>query len=418
MSIQLSLYWRAVDQLEWYWAGDSDRYSGTLEDLSDQKQERNLDVCLTRLFLPPQWFSTVDVSLPAKSRRVSLTMLRFAAEEYLAQDIDTVHLVLKQKPVQGKATIEATDLNRLSLILGTLKSAQFQVIEAYNAQSFIVPDDQTDDLLLLVHNETVTVSARNTVFDVHAKGFAQWFELWAEQQQLPDDARIKLISESAEGSAKALATEFEATGYVVNWQVQPTRHLVDWHDQAEQRQPIGNLMTGPFSQNQGRPNYQQWLPALVASVAVIALWTTLTVFENQRTAEKIDQTWQASEDVFLQVFGQNKRIQRPLMVREMRTRVATAGSGASETDANALTILRDISNVPESFMLEDFRYNADRSEAFFTLAKPVGTDGDAYSQFEALKNTLAQQGYQVEYSANQESDRFRAQFKTVLGGDA
>lgn len=418
MSIQLSLFWRAVDQLEWYWVGEADRYSGTLEDLTAQKQERNLGSCETRLFLPPQWFSTVEVSLPAKNRRVSLPILRFAAEEYLAQDIDTMHLVLKQKPLQGRAVIEATDLNRLTLLLNTLKSAQFIVNEAYNAQPFIVPNDQTDDLLLLVNKETVTVSAQNQVIDVHARGFAQWFELWAQEHALADDARIKLISDSADGAGKTLATELEATGYIVNWQVQTPRTLNDWHEQAEQRQPAGNLMTGPFSQNSGRPDYQRWLPAIAAGVAVLVIWTTMTMLENQRTTQKIEQTWQASEAVFLQVFGQNKRIQRPLMVREMRSRVTAAGSDSSGNDVNALSVLRDISQAPGSFILEDFRFNADRNEAFFTLVTSLDADGDAYSQFEDLKSQLGELGYDVEYSANQESDRFKAQYKAVFGGQA
>lgn len=417
MSIQLSLYWQAVDQLEWYWAGDSDVYSGALEELKDQKKERNLDNCIVRLFLPAQWFSTIDVQLPAKGRRINPQMLRFAAEEYLAQDIDSVHLVLKGKPVQGRVAVEVTDLARFSQIIATLRLSKFIVTEAYNSQRFWVPQqDQADDLQLLIRGDVVTVSSRDQIFTVHTRGFAQWFELWAQQNELPDDARLQVVSDSAEGPAKAIVTEFEATGYALDWRVENPRSLVDWHDLIEQSRPSGNLMTGAFSQHSDSPRYERWLPTLVAGVAVLILWSTVTVLENHRLSVKINETWQASESVFLQVFGQNKRIQRPLMVREMRSRVASAADGETETGVNALTFLQDISAASASFLLEDFRFNKERNEAFFTLTQSVQASGDAYSLFEALKNDLAAKGYQVEYSANQESEFYRAQFKAVYGG--
>lgn len=416
MSIQLSLYWQAVDQLEWYWAGDDNVYSGALEELSDQKKERNMEHCITRLFLPPEWFSAIEVQLPVKTRRVNPQMLKFAAEEFLAQDIETVHLVPKHQPVQGRVAVEVTDLARFSQIINTLRGNGFIVTEAYNAQRFVIPREQTDELQLLIREDAVTVSAHDQVFAVHPKGFAQWFDLWSEQHELADDAGIQIISDTAEGAAKAIVTELEATGYNVTWRVENARRLVDWHDMTEQERPTGNLITGTFSQHSESPRYEKWLPSMVAGLAVLIVWSTLTILDNQRTSARIEQTWQASEEVFLQVFGSEKRIQRPLMVREMRTRVASTDTGSDQTEVNALTFLSDISQSAASFQMEDFRFNRDRNEAFFTLTQALTAEGDAYSLFESLKSELAAQGYEVEYSANQESDFYRAQFKAIYGG--
>lgn len=416
MSIQLSLFWQAVDQLEWYWAGDTDVYTGSFEELQDQRQSRNMEACLVRLFLPASWFSTIAVQLPGNARRVSPQMLKFAAEEFLAQDIDSVHLVMKNKPVNGVVSVEATDIERLRQILNTLNTRQFIVTEAYNAQLFNLNDTQTDDLLLQIQGDQVTLTMADDLYTVHARGFSQWFELWASQNKVPEDASIRLVSDSAEGPAKAIATEFEAVGYQVQWTVEAQKRLVDWHDQAELYKGSANLITGPFSQRSGHSNLKIWLPTVIAASVLLVLWSVLTVLTNIRNESKVEQAWQASEQVFLQVFGQDKRIQRPLMVREMRSRAASSGATDSEGELNALVFLRDINNAAASFTLEDFRFNKQRNEAFFTLVQPVSETGDAYSLFESLKSDLSSKNYQVEYSANQDKDSYRAQFKMVYGG--
>lgn len=417
MSIQLSMYWQSADQLEWYWTGDSDVYSGALEELIAQRQQKNMESCVVRLFLPASWFATVDVRLPANARRLTPQIMKFAAEEYLAQDIDSVHLTLKERMPSGQALLEATDLSRFSQILQTLRSRQFFVTEAYNAQRFSLHEAQTDDVMLQVMGDQVSLSASGNLFNVHVRGFTQWFELWANQNDLPDDASISIVSDTAEGPAKALVTEFEAAGYTVSWTVEAEKVLVDWNEQADRGKKAGNLITGQFAQSSGSKNTQIWAPAAVAVFATLILWSTISIMHNQRTIQKTEQTWNASEQVFLQVFGQDKRIQRPLMVREMRSLVANSGATDGASELNGLSFLRDISSASSSFVLEDFRFNKARNEAFFTLTQPVSAEGDAYELFEALKTDLSGKQYQVEYSANQEKDVFKARFKAVYGGN-
>ncbi|MDX1340851.1 MAG: type II secretion system protein GspL [Reinekea sp.] len=416
MSTQLSLYWQAPDKLQWYWSGEADVYTGSLEELQDQKKLKNLETCLVRLFLPASWFSSIELMLPVKSRRLSPAALKFAAEEFLAQDIDTVHLVEKGRTNNGKTTVEVTEIDRLRFILQTLSGLGFVVNEAFNTQWFSLPEDQTDDVVIQVQQESIVLSANNQVFNLHTKGFAQWFELWAKQNDIAENATIKLISDSAEGPSKVLATEFEASGFEVNWVVQNAKKLIDWHEEAERKKIPGNLITGIFSQRSGNKYVEYWMPALVASVAALVLWSTLNMFQNHRLTEKIEQTWEASEKVFLQVFGNNKRIQRPLMVREMRTLASNSDAANSDQKVNALQFLSDISAASSTFVLEDFRFSRDRGEATFTLVQPVDVSGDAYNLFEALKNDMSAKNYSVEYSANQDKDAFRARFKATYGG--
>jgi hypothetical protein len=85
-------------------------------------------------------------------------------------------------------------------------------------------------------------------------------------------------------------------------------------------------------------------------------------------------------------------------------------------EVNALAVLNDLSIASPSFKLEDFRYNHDRKEAYFTLVQDISDAGDAFALFESLKAGLTDNGYTVEYSANQDKDVFRARFKSVYGG--
>jgi len=145
------------------------------------------------------------------------------------------------------------------------------------------------------------------------------------------------------------------------------------------------------------------------------LWILVSTINTAQVNKKVEQTWKASENVFLQVFGKNKRIQRPLMVREMRSLASDDGSSGDGANINALVVLNDLSIAATTLKLEDFRFNSDRNEAFFTLVQGISEEDDAFSLFESLKTKLGAKGYTVEYSANQDKDNFRAKFKSVYG---
>lgn len=416
MNVQLSLFWQTADQLQWYWSGADHVVSGTLEELQSQKQQRNMSDCSMRLFLPETWFSTLDLKLPAKARSLSPQALKFAAEEHLAQDIDTVHLVMRSKPQNGSATVLVTDLERFKTVLQTLKSRGFDVVEAFNEKDFGGVDGQTDDIVIQVSEVKVSLWFGQNVYTVHPRGFAQWFALWVTQNAIPEDATIQLVSESADGDAKSIATELEVSGYSINWLVQQKKQLIDWHERSSSQKPVGNLITNEFSNKSSNINTRYWLPSVAAAAIAISVWAVMTLLSQNQLNNQIEQTWAASENVFLQVFGNDKRIQRPLMVREMRGLINTT-TGEDQT-VNALRFLNDLNIAQQSLIMEDFRFNRDRSEAFFTLVQTSAEQADAFGLFETLKTELGKKGYVVEYSANQDNDGYRARFKSVVGGQS
>ena len=118
---------------------------------------------------------------------------------------------------------------------------------------------------------------------------------------------------------------------------------------------------------------------------------------------RIEQTLAASDNVFLQVFGQDKRIQRSLMTREMRTLATESGIVDRSVQVNALAVLNDLTIASPSFKLEDFRYNHDRKEAYFTLVQDIADAGDAFALFESLKTGLTdKQGNRLQCPALQD----------------
>lgn len=419
MSVQLGLYWRSADNLQWLWSDAAAIASGSLEELVSARQQRNLASCSVRLFLPISWFAGVDVQLPVNSRRPSPQLLKFAAEEYLAQDIESVHLVLlgrSGRSGRGDARVEVVDQERLAAVLRALQARQFVVPEAYNCQPFLLPEEQTEDLLLLVRADEVLCSHAGVVHRLAGVSFSAWFGLWAEQTELAQDASIRVIADDPDGPSKALVAEFEASGYPVQWVIEELTGLPQWQQRASLQKPALNLIAGPFAINTGLKNSALWLPAALATLGAILLWSLFAVLAAQRLQVQAEQTWQASESIFLQVFGQDKRIQRPLMTRELRALIggSEASAGAQQ---NALTLLADISTASSDLLLEDFRFSAARSEAVFTLAQPTELSSDAYSAFESLKSDLTAKAYQVEYSANQDSAAFKARFTMTYGAN-
>lgn len=414
MSIQLNLFWTSASQLEWYWAGEESSFSGSLEDLLNQKKQRNLDAVGCRLLLPDVWFSNLSISVPGKTKRLSGEALKFACEEYLAQDIEDVHLIMTEKPRDGAVQVLALNASHLRQAISTLETHAIDVYEAFSMQGMKSGSEQMADVELDIQSNTVTFSANGENFQIHTTGFSQWFSLWAEQSHLPEDATVFIRSDDADGPAKMLSSELQASGHNVQWQVEDKPALVDLFDQVRQLRSAPNLMQGEFSRRSSNSQVKNWLPLTVAAVFAVIIWAGSSLMSSYQTGTRVDQVWAASESVFLQVFGKDKRIQRPLMVREMRSVAMGQAQTTDSAAVSSLDILNDLVAAPEPIFMEDFRFNQSRREALFTLVISSSASGDAYSHFEKLNTDLKQKGYQVEYSANQDNDRFRARFKAVF----
>lgn len=409
--MQLSLYWENANKVEWYWSGDDAIQVGTLEELETQLKEKSKEHISARLFLPELWFSSFEVIVPTKGRITSQT-LKFAAEEFLAQDIDQVHLVSRGKANDNSVAVTATERSRFVTVLKTLSGIGLNITEAFDVRWFRLPDGVTEDVLILIQGEQVTFCANNKLQKVHLKGFSQWFELWVQAHNLPDDANIRVQSDTAEGAVKSLVSELNIGDFSVNWLVQRQSTLSDWHELANQTRLTGNLITNDFSERGSSENLKYWLPLALTACLLGVFWCATTLWDSYRIQQRAEQTWAANESIYRQVFGSSKRIQRPFMVREVRSLIGQGSADESVFGINAIQVIDELNAAAEPMLLEDFRFVRERNEVFFTL---IQVEGDAFANFESLKNALVEAGYATEYSANQDGDGFRARFRSSYG---
>lgn len=415
MSIQLNIYWQQAQDIIWYWTNDNQQYHGALEELQDQVKQRNLENVATRLFLPSQWFTTFPLQLPKGANRVSPQMLGFAAEEYLAQDIEDMHLVMIGKPHEGSVMVTATAKEQFSQIIQTLRTRHLIVFEAYDCGQFALPNQGTHDVELQIDDEKITLRSGHYLLEVHHQGFPQWFEHWLSQSDFDETISIIIYSANTDGPARHLVTSLESNGHQVQWLVQEPSDMSSWHEQATSIKGHGNLITASLRPNKSNTRLQYWLPVSIAALFTLVLWAVVTSMSGIHLNNQANQTWAASETVFKQVFGEQKRIQRPLMAREMRNLAATVNAQqGQESSTNALTLLNDLQSAEAGLTLEDFRYLRNRNESTFTITSEINSE--AFNYFELLKGELISKGYQVEYSASQDRDAVRAKFKSVSGG--
>lgn len=417
MSIQLNIQWLQVEELRWLWSDSMELSTGTLDDLLDQKQQRNLEQVNVRLFLPSHWFTCFEVNVPKGAKRVRQELLNFAAEEFVADDIEEVLLSQLSKIEAGKIALQAQNKAQIVDIIHTLRARGLQTIEAYNSGWFRFINDMASDLSIVVSEPYCYVRRGWQLHDIHIQGFTIWLEHWLASDPVSDDSTIAVFSSTSDSIARNIVTALESSGRAIDWTVQAEPMLVDWVEWFESNKAWGNIASSLTAPKKHNHYAKMWLPSAIAASILLFVWGTTSLVSAQRLNQQAELTWQASESVFRQVFGAEKRIQRPLMLREMRSEVANrANPDADETQLSTLQVLSDLTVAQSSLTLEELRVVRNRQEAIFTVTQPLGTNDDSFASFESLKNDLINKGYSVQYSASQTTSDTRAQYRATLQG--
>lgn len=414
MNVHISIFWQDPARLRWRWTDANEVREGRWEDLQLERQNRNLESVATRLYLPHQAFTSLQVTVPGGTRRIPETVLRFAAEEQLAQDIDSLHIVPLARAGQGSLPVVVIEKQRLRDLQETLADGGFTLLQAFDAGYCQVDKPETQDVSIDAAPGRVLCRAGWELHQIHPNGFSQWFELWKRSQGWDETAvQIMLSSRSADDLGRTLKTELEAAGDDVNWQIQPETDLLQWDERLSDNRFQGNLMTGAFALRTSGGHSAYWVPTALAAAFALAVWTGLTLTVGWQDKAEAASTWDASDTVFKQVFGQDKRIQRPLMVRELDNRIQSLQQPEGNDGDTVLTAMDALGTLDSDLSLEDFRYQASRREMLFTVTRNGDSQSDAFAAFEQLKRRLEQQGYRVEYSASQDRDAVRGRYRAA-----
>ncbi|PTY36612.1 hypothetical protein BGP77_04770 [Saccharospirillum sp. MSK14-1] len=413
MTPVLSIYWQELDQLEWRWHSQTESQAGRWDDLVDQIGETNQAGAATRLYLPHTHFTALVINVPTGRRRLAPAVMRFTAEEQLAQDIDALHLVPLDQPQDGRMTVLVTEASFLTQLQSTLAEGGLTLVEAYDAGYFQWPEMPYSDIQLDLDGHRVFCRHGGLLHQTHIQGFAEWFERFKQQQNLASPLRLALTSRANDDGARQLRTELEATGDALEWVVTPLPDMAQWDEQASQNQH-GNLMTGALAIKREGGQRRYWWPTAIAAAVTLCLWLVVSGANAWRDQQRAESTWTASDTVFRQVFGPDKRIQRPLMIREIDNRIRSLNSGQSGSETTVISALEALNVLDDVLVLDDFRYQQSSGQMLFTLRQPNGIEGDAFARFEATKTALQDRGYQVEYSASQDSQAVRGRFQVSL----
>lgn len=414
MTPELSIYWQSLNQLQWCWHHQDDLYSGGWDDLVDQVRALNRQGSAVRLYLPHGHFTALTVPVPA-GRRPAPTVIRFSAEEQLAQDIDHLHLVPLDQPHNGTLTLLVVEAAVLTNLQTTLAEAGLKLVEAYDAGYFQWPAMADSDLQLDLDGERVLCRHGWLLHQTHVQGFAQWFDSFKQARGLASPLRLALTSRDSDERARQLRTELEAGGDALEWVVSPTPDLAEWDRQCQTFKGTGNLMTGPFAVKSNSGQRSVWQPSAIAAAAVLCLWLVVAGVNAWRDQQQAVATWAASEAVFRQVFGADKRIQRALMIRELDNRIRTLSGGEASASTSVMDAFEALSVLDDALVLDDFRFQQSSGDMLFTLRQPAGVEGDAFARFEATKTALQDRGYEVEYSASQDTQAVRGRFQVRPG---
>lgn len=414
MTPELSIFWQGLDQLEWRWHSQSESQTGRWDDLVDQVRERNQAGAATRLYLPHNHFTALVIKVPGGRRRLAPAVVRFTAEEQLAQDIDSLHLVPLEQPQDGKMTVLVTETALLTDLQATLAEGGLTLVESFDAGYFQWPEMPYSDIQLDLDDQRVFCRHGWLLHQIHVHGFAQWFESFKQQQQLASPLRLALTTRANDERARQLRTELEATGDALEWVVTPQPDLAQWDEQVRREQRQGNLMTGALAIKHEGGQGRYWLPTAIAATVTLCLWLVVSGANAWRDQQRAESTWAASDAVFRQVFGNDKRIQRPLMIREIDNRIRALSGGQNDSEATVIGAIEALTVLDDALVLDDFRYQQSSGQMLFTLRQPSDVEGDAFARFEATKTALQDRGYQVEYSASQDSQAVRGRFQVSL----
>lgn len=411
MTPELSIYWQSLDQLDWRWHDEAASRSGRWDDLVDQVRRHNRTGIAVRLYLPHHWFTSLSVRVPAGNKRVAPAVLRFTAEEQLAQDIDSLHIVPLGRPVNSQQTVLVIEKARLENLQSTLADGGLSLTEAYDAAYFHWPEVPASDIQLDLHGDTVFCRHGWLLHQVHRQGFAQWFETFKQSQGFNEAVQLSLSSRDNDEQARQLRAELEAAGDPLEWIVCPLPDLADWDERCRDWRGQGNLMSGALAVRSQSGRSRLWLPSAAAVALALCVWLGTTALGAWHDQQRAAATWAASETVFRQVFGPDKRIQRPLMEREIDNRIRNLAGGTNDQANTVLNAIEALTVLDDALVVDDFRYQHSSGEMLFTLRQPAATEGDAFARFEAAKTALQDRGYQVEYSASQDSQAVRGRFQ-------
>ncbi|MEM6708764.1 MAG: type II secretion system protein GspL [Pseudomonadota bacterium] len=346
----------------------------------------------------------VSVSVPGRNAGQIRKALPFAVEEFVATDIEGMHLaagsIVRGEPVR----CNLVDLELLEGWIGCLASLGLTA-GALLSEAELLPNE-TDVAYALLDGDQVLVKTTGQAATVDRLNLA--FALQAlEEPQLrivngdltPDERRVLLDETSLVVEGEVAASD-STLGYLAN----------RWREYSAE---TINLLQGAFTPRRPKTaGTGQWLAVagLAAVWAVVfVLASTVQAYWSDREAGRL-----AAEGLakYQELFPSDRRANERSWPRRLRQRL---GDGAAQDGVSLLGYLNDLGAVlGGGVTLNGLNFDAARSELAIDLYSPD------FNRLERIQGALREKGYGVEVlSAQQEEgNRVRARLRLQTGGAA
>jgi general secretion pathway protein L len=371
-----------------------------ITDLLDPASPWQLDPDNIVVTAPSRHIFTLACEVPGRSAAQIRKALPFVIEEYLASDLDSVHLAYGEIR-SGKPTLcHVVERRLLQGWCAALRSAGLEA-NLLIAESDLLPHVPDGAILLLEGTTALVKTDRETALVDRANLALALSSLEVGTLSVVGDAltpreRASLpldipVTESPLG----FGTEPSAIGYLAS--------------RLGSNVPMANLLQGDFAPvRRSRESFRQWRwgGALAASWFVVAvLLNTVNAFSASRQADQLEAE---AESLYRDIFPNARQVPNPR--RQMQQALG------EKSDAETLSLLemfgRLASVVGGEFRIQRVDFLGEAGETAVDILV------QSYDQLDQLKSTLGQDGVAAEIvSAEQQPQGVRARIRLVQAGE-
>lgn len=367
------------------------------------------------LVVPAQCLLRTAVAVPARGRRQIEMAVPYLVEEYLAEDVEGLHLALGRNQSDGRIPVAVVDPDRLQGWLDTLRAADIEVSSAQSAVEGLLGDDV--DLNVLVDADSAWIGCRSgegaavdrsLLLQVLAHSIdrsgAGTTEATTLGLAIPEgDSALDLAQVESLLAGEGLPVAIERRTYQGSSRKQLALALDE--------RPGVELLQGRFAiASDGAPPWYRWRLVAGLAAGLLLLQMGLDVARTSWLEQRAVTLREESVAMFREIYPERTRVPDPR--RELEALLDGGGaSGAAFFDLLGASAgqISDLEGGP--LQLRSLSFNAQRGD----LALDLNAAG--ISSVDRFKEGMESHGYPVVIdSAVQEAQTVRARLR-IRSGD-
>lgn len=368
----------------------------------------------TWLWWPAQRAALQTVQLPMGQQRQLQRILPFAVEEYLATDLDSVHFVDSSKVMHNQVWVSIVDRQLFEQALEQLLAAPLQLMHI--ELDILALSRQSQDLASL------WVFAEQSFLchpQIRSSGLLNTQLMLLESLPLPETSNEQTpslalhLSPSTPAAEETdqLAAQLDALGYQTRTLEQPQGLLNLLVANKAQTGSPGNLLSGPYSQNQHQGLWQRLpLSALASSMgvflAIFLLWSLASGLQNNRQGQAYEQ---ATEVLYREIFGDQARFVQARYRQDIENLLRQSGQGRASGFIPLMVLAAQNLPASDQIRIERLNYLDSRDELLLVLRT------QDLNSLENARTAMQQAGIGVELSLVQDGQGSIGTFR-ITGG--